>query len=164
MSLDHEQLATAAFIEHHILVNANQEGLLDNVSLRTLESFGVSDQLIAPFLQVRVLTLAYCLLVYPSEIWKRRGRLDEVIQYALGDESFPLTARAWFDAKSLRHIRNAVAHARVEFGDGYVEFEDVNNQGRQRFKKRLTFDDSILLLLVIGRAFHENLSPPEPLH
>ncbi|WP_343115874.1 HEPN family nuclease [Ostreiculturibacter nitratireducens] len=148
---------TAAFIEYYVL----EEALGRDVSIRRASStvvpkFGLKPN--GPFLhkETRLLGMLYTLLVFPRERWNREDLIEIVVERALADKELSSTSRKLLNSDFLRHMRNAVSHARVDFSDDAVTFRDGKNDAALTFEASLSIPDSVNLLLVLGRAFHES--------
>lgn len=148
---------TAAFIEHFVINEALKTNCsLKEASQRVCSQFGVRNDLEFPLRQTRLLGLLYCLLVFPSEMWKRDDLLNVVIERAQADTALLLKNRENITSNVIRSIRNAVAHARVHFNNDTVTFEDRRGDGQAHFQLTLSYSDTMNLILVLGRAFHES--------
>ena len=154
---DEYQIPTAAFIEHFVIDAALKEGCsLQKASKKISRDFGVSEELVFPLNETRLLGLLYCLLVFPREIWKRDELLDVVLERVKTSSDLLLSNKENASAQIIRGIRNAVAHARVSFDNQTVIFQDQRGDAPPHFDLRLSFEEALNLLLVLGRAFHES--------
>ena len=150
-------IPTAAFIEHFVL----EEALERDVSIKKASSiivprFGLKHE--GPFLhrQTRLLGMLYTLLVFPRERWARDGLLEVVVERAIADAELIQENKKLLSAKFLRSIRNAVAHARIDFTEGSITFRDGKNDQEPTFEAQLSIGAATNLMLVLGRAFHES--------
>lgn len=151
------QIPTAAFVEHFVIEEALSTGCsLKEASSSTCKRFGINQSQVFPLNETRLLALLYCLLVFPSEIWKREELLDVVLESVRVDEHLLKQNKALATKSAIRGIRNAVAHARISFGNKTVSFEDRRGNAPAHFNLKLSYQEATNLLLVLGRAFHES--------
>jgi hypothetical protein len=155
VSFDNSDIPTAAFIEHFIFNDAFDRGVLDASTHSVAERFNVVLPASAPFVQTRVLTLGYCLLVFPAETWKRQASIETIVALAKADSHITTKMQTKLSAKFLRHLRNAISHGRVTFDGNLVEFHDVNRSGKEVFRDAFDGNEIVNFFLIVGRAFHE---------
>jgi HEPN pEK499 p136 len=113
-----------------------------------------------PYLQTRVLSCLYLLLVFPKELWAGTSTEHTVIDRLT--KNTLLAELSGGDVKKfLRHIRNSIAHARVDIStDGSTEFVDKNSSGKVTFRKNLNFVEIQTLISVVGSTFAELRQEP----
>ena len=157
MSTVNDWVPTAALIEHFVL----EEALSGDLSIKKASSivvprFGLSSD--GPFMhrQTRLLGLLYTLLVFPREHWKRDGLLEVIVERAKCDNDLSKGNSKLLNEGFIRSLRNAVAHARIDFVDEAVTFRDGRDENAMIFEVTLSIQEVVNLLLVLGRAFHES--------
>jgi len=151
------QIPTAAFIEHFVVDEALKQGCsLHQASKKICKNFGVSEAFLFPMKETRLLSLLYCLLIFPREIWKRDNLLDVVLERATADAELLASNKRNLSAKIIRGIRNAAAHARISFHDQTVTFQDQRGDAPPHFELSMSYKEALNLMLVLGRAFHES--------
>jgi hypothetical protein len=112
------------------------------------------------FLEVRVLSLLYLLIVYPKEFWElepnspQLARLEDVFDLSAmnvewGRRKFPEHGHY----ELIHRVRNAVSHARVTFSESGIFLTDRNG-----FKLSLSVDEMSCFLSSVG-AFLANATP-----
>lgn len=154
--MTNDWIPTAVFIEHFVL----EESLRSNSSLEAasyvvLPNFGLTAQGTFLHRETRLLGLLYMLLVFPSEIWKREGLFEVVVERALADDQVSPEVLKLLNVGALRAIRNSVSHARLRFDGDKIIFSDGRNEDAPTFEARLSISDALNMVLVLGRAFHE---------
>ncbi len=157
MIVGNDWVPTAAFIEHYVLEEAlSKDVSISMASMSVLPGFGLLPN--GPFLhrQTRLLGMLYVLLVFPRERWKRDGLLDIIVERAKVDNELAEANGKLLSSGFLRSLRNAVAHARIDFADDSVTFRDGRSDSIVEFEVTLSVRDAVNLLLVLGRAFHES--------
>jgi len=107
--------------------------------------------------------MLYTLLVFPQEHWKRHGLMEIVIERAQSDNELSDANRKLLNRDLLRSIRNAVSHARIDFGDETITFRDGKNNKTPNFEVTFAMREALNLVLVLGRAFHETAQVQESL-
>jgi hypothetical protein len=105
----------------------------------------------------------YLLFVFPHEIWKGTKAGSSVLKALQNDARLDAISQGKvYDF--LRHIRNAVAHARVEVtAAGQTTFVDKSKDGKENFRRTLSLEEVQQLLLVVGSAFGELREGPNRL-
>lgn len=154
-----EDLPTIAFIEHQIIAKAAADGMLQAASDKVWQTYDCQPGTMpgAPFFQSRVLSLLYCLLVFPREFWSRRGLEIEIgseiekyeltIQF-MNEKNQWAVRRVAFD--DIRRLRNSIAHARIWFDDDHVHFQD----GRKSdYRTKMNPEEILLFLTKVGIIF-----------
>jgi hypothetical protein len=128
---------------------------IEKASAKVIPSFGLPA--IGPFIhrETRLLGMLYILLVFPSEIWKRKGLLDVVVERARADRDLKPENLELVSTSKIRSLRNAVSHAKIEFRNGSVCFEDSRGGASPHFTLEISIANIINVILVMGRAFHE---------
>ena len=159
MSLQNE-IPRLAYIEAQILHRAAAAGALTE-SVRAVErDYNLAHGSLGNgvFLQSRVLTLLYCLVVVPKEVWASNAghpvytRVssnwtvpDGAVTRRREDDKGPPT----YDF--VRHLRNAVSHARFSFHDGSFHFWDQRtNEQEPSFRATLTVKQIEKFLETVG--------------
>ncbi|MEM0947404.1 MAG: hypothetical protein AAGK37_08370 [Pseudomonadota bacterium] len=151
-----EYVPTAAFLSHFVLERALARNEPLSVATRQVfDQFGVKGDQVYPPREIRLLSWLYCLLVYPTELWKRDGLLDAVIASGRADKDLLRSNQELMTTVAIRSIRNAVAHSRVVLSGNVVEFTDRKGSAPPHFKHAMTYGEASNFLLVLGRAFHE---------
>ena len=111
------------------------------------------------YLEVRVLSLLYLLILYPKEIWDLKPNsaelhdLQEVftlenVKVSWGKRRFPSHDHYEF----IHRIRNAVAHARIDFQEDKIFLNDCNG-----FELQLNATEMSSFLTSVG-SFLANIS------
>jgi len=126
------EIPTWAFINAQIVQDAHRSGALAQSIRRVEEGYQLPPGSLTPINSAYAVSLLYCLVVVPKELWLRDGPPPEL---AALDQSSVLslvtvTQRSrQFDAAPfyglLRHLRNALSHVRFEIADdGEFSFWD----------------------------------------
>jgi len=156
-AFDESEVATASFVEHVILMEAQMSGILDETSRRVCKRYGIEQAYTAPFIQTTILSQTYCLLVYPTEIFKDNRLLNKLIRFYSENEEIPNFFKEILNRNTLRHMRNAASHARIRFPeDGTVIFFDINRAGERIFEQKFSYTDIRLILMGFGHAIHNS--------
>jgi hypothetical protein len=155
--LDVDQIATATFIEHFVVTTALEKNCtLKEASREVCGRFGITESLIFPTKQTQILNLAYGLLVFPSEIWRRKGLLEVVVERMRSDPELLNRNKEIATSKAIKCIRNSLSHARIDFSEQLVRFSDQRGDNPAHFCLELSYRETLNFLLVLGRAFHES--------
>lgn len=145
-----KDIPISAIFEHYALQEAYNMGNMLRPSQEAAAQLGFEHNIVAPFSETRILTLLYCLLVFPHELWKKERNLKEAVAFLKGDPDLPNELKDLCAVAPLRHLRNATAHADIEFADRHVTLRD------KQFCRRLSYESAITFLLHLGRAFHRS--------
>jgi hypothetical protein len=146
-----------AFLEHEVFMEAHKLGALNIANGNILVAKGLDREALPPppYLQTRILSCLYLLLVFPRELWNgtEAGRL--VLKHLEDDARLKSLCKSNLN-DFLRHIRNSISHARVSVTpEGITTFVDMSFKGEETFCAVLSLEQVQLLLLVVGSAFAE---------
>ena len=156
MSLVDHDIPTSAFINHFVLERAISNRIpLQDATKQVLPGFSVQPDEVYPTAKLRLLSLFYCLLVYPSEHWRRVGMIDIVCERARTDKDAREEIVSFLNSDCVRRIRNAVSHGRIQFDGNEVHLGDGKDCSDPDFVLKMPTVAALNLLLVLGRAFHE---------
>ena len=158
-----EKIPSLAYIEAQVVHQAVKRGALKD-SVRAVETqynFASGSLGDGVFLESRILSLLYCLVVVPREIWASSSEhpiydmISKNWSVPFGAVIKPATVS---DEKAtyhfIRHLRNAVAHARFTFGGQRFHFWDQRpKEDMPSFRATISIYDLQLLLEVVGSAF-----------
>lgn len=157
MAEDSDWIPTAAFIEYYVLEEAvSKDVTISKASSTVVPRFGLKHHGAFLHLETRLLGMLYTLLVFPRETWDREGLLQIVVERALRDKDLSTQNKSRLNERFLRSVRNAVSHARIEFSERNVTFRDGRDYSKPDFQETMTIQETVNLLLVLGRAFHES--------
>lgn len=154
------EIPRLAYIEAQVLHRAAATGALSE-SVRAVENhYKLPNGSLGSgvFLESRVLTLLYCLVVVPKEIWASEAKHpvykaiastwtvpDKAVTLPReGDQGPPI-----YDF--IHHLRNAVAHARFSFdGRSFHFWDQRQNEREPSFRASLTIENLQRLLETVG--------------
>jgi hypothetical protein len=164
MAADYEtDLPAMAFVEHQILAQAIAQNALAPAARAIERRYGVKEGYFGSgiFFQTRVVSLLYCLIVIPREIWDIKGdhsALENVsrnwnincIQILNGESGKNLNHSSF-----VRRLRNAISHAKFRFEkNGDFVFWDQNpRKSDPEFRARINKSDMEGFLSTVGAIF-----------
>ena len=146
-----------AFIEHQILSRAAATGALSEAARSVENAYGLEPHCLRPGLlrEVRVLSLLYCLVLYAKEHFQL-GSGDAIYREIRGSWSLGrvtvVTPETRFEDPVygfIHRLRNAVAHASVEFTEAGMEFWDSHN-GEEVYRARMPLEEVERFLGTVG--------------
>lgn len=153
-----EKIPALAYIEAQILHRASTQELL-LPAVRSVEAeYGFQSGYLGSgvFLETRILSLLYSLIVVPKEFW----RLDQNHQiygqigkyWSLEMVNLKVDKSHWRDPiyRFIHHLRNAMAHANFEFKSGNFEFWDQYNNNPETYRATLSTAAIQQFLEVVG--------------
>jgi len=152
-----ENIPRVAYVEAQVLHCAGRKGLLAPC-VRAVESeHGLEPGYLGTgiFFETRVLSLLYCLIVVPKEFWSLGpahavyGQIAD--QWSVGEAAIRVDRSRWRDPtyRFIHHLRNAVAHANLEFRERAFEFWDKNG-GEEKYRAVLSETAMQQFLAVVG--------------
>lgn len=145
------------YIEAQILHRACAEGRLAS-TVRSVEiEYGLQPGSlgIGVFLETRILSLLYLLIVVPKEFWSlnKKHQIYDRIKEIWSLEMVDITVcnSPWQDPiyRFIHHLRNAMAHANFKFENRNFEFWDQNQQ-RETYRAKLSTAEMEKFLEVVG--------------
>jgi hypothetical protein len=155
-----------AFIDAQILLDSRMAEPRSRIAREIEKGYGLKRGTLgdANFIEVRVLSLLYLLILYPKEIWNLKPNSPEfvdlpnvfdigAIDISWGKRSFPEHDHYEF----IHRVRNAVAHAKVSFQGSQIILCDRNG-----FQAHFDVHKMSQFLTKVG-SFLANMSMP-PLH
>jgi hypothetical protein len=160
-----EKIPALAYIEAQILDRASTQGLLAPVvrSVEAENGFQLGILGSGVFLQTRIVSLLYSLIVVPKEYWglgqdhQIYGQIKN--SWSLELVSISVNTRRWQDPVYgfVHHLRNAMAHANFEFHGGDFEFWDQHSNKPETYRATLSTEAMQKFLNIVGRqlAFSE---------
>lgn len=164
--MNKRNIPKAAFIEAQVLHRAVRNGALVPYVRLVERYYGMESQSLerGVYLETRVLSLLYLLIVVPKELWE----LDEAHPiYAHISREWPLKNIAvrhdespWQDPiyRFIHHLRNSLAHANFEFDKGTFEFWDKSTKGLIRYRAAMSTAALEEFLEIVGARL-ANLTP-----
>jgi hypothetical protein len=155
MEVKNLDIPKMAWLEHEVFMEAHRLNAFAIANGNVLESKGLGRDSVPPppYRQTRILSCLYMIFVFPKELWAGTSIGENVIE-SLTKNSFLKTLADDDVKKFLRHIRNSIAHARINvLPDGSAEFIDKDSSGKIKFRKTLDFSQVQGLLSVVGSAF-----------
>ena len=153
-----EKIPRIAYIEAQILHRASAQGLLAP-SVRSVEAeYGLQPGSLGSgvFLETRILSLLYLLIVVPKEFWSLSenhpiyGQIKE--SWSLETVGIIEDRSHWQESiyKFVHHLRNAMAHANFEFKSGNFEFWDQYKNKPETYRAVLSVPVMQHFLEVVG--------------
>ena len=158
-----DKIPTLAFIEAQVIHQAVAKGALTD-SVRAVETYyNLAEGSLGNgvFLESRMLTLLYCLVVVPKEVWASESE-HPVYQAVSTKWRIPQGAvsnhRSGFPDRPtyqfIHHLRNAVAHARFSFRDQRFHFWDQRRHEHEpSFRASVSLSELQEFLEIVGAAF-----------
>ena len=153
-----EKIPKIAYIEAQILHQASTQGLLAS-SVRSVEAkYGLPQGSLGSgvFLETRILTLLYSLIVVPKEFWNLSENHPIYRQiketWSLEAVSIIVDKSHWKEPiyRFIHHLRNAMAHANFKFKNGNFEFWDQHKNKPETYRAMLTTPEMQHFLEVVG--------------
>jgi len=153
-----EKIPALAYIEAQIIHRASAQGVLAP-SVRSVEAeYGLPRGSLGTgvFLETRILSLLYSLIVVPKEFW---GLGNNHPVYEQIEETWSLESVQVIIDKShwerpiyrfVHHLRNAMAHANFEFKSGNFEFWDQYKNEPETYRAKLSSEVMQRFLEVVG--------------
>ncbi|MFH1777492.1 MAG: HEPN family nuclease [Candidatus Omnitrophota bacterium] len=153
-----EKITGIAYIEAQILHQASAQGLL-SPAVRSIEAeYGLQHGSLGSgvFLETRIISLLYSLIVVPKEFWKLSKnhpvytRIKE--SWSLESVNIIVDKSHWEEPiyRFMHHLRNAIAHANFEFKSGDFEFWDQYRDKPETYRARLSTQVIQGFLEVVG--------------
>ena len=142
ISFSERHIPWLAELENAIFTSAGGHGELKNATDRVLENRGMENYSFPapPWLQLRVLSLGYLILVFPKEYWKR---IDSESSATLNDVlNFEENVLRNTDS-NLRGLRNAFAHADISFQEKSFSYR-INRNNTNSIN--VTFEEFSVIL------------------
>jgi hypothetical protein len=160
MSHLREKIPTLAFIEAQVIHQAVGCGALAD-SVRAVEkqySLATGSLGDGVFLESRIMSLLYCLVVVPKEIWASNAEhpVYRAIAkaWSVPKETVSRHRRGFWDRPTyqfIHHLRNAVSHANFSFESGRFSFWDRRpNEERPFFQASIAVDELQKFLEIVG--------------
>lgn len=154
-------LPSLAYIEMQILGRAAKAGALEQATRSVEKDYGLSPGSLGTgvVFESRVVSLLYCLIVLPKEIWNishdhdvlqrlRDNWLGKVrIESKKGEKTDDHPPSLY---QFIRHLRNAMSHANFSFKSSRFEFWDCDPRTSEVFKASLAKDDLVEFLESVG--------------
>ena len=156
--MKNEYIPAAAYFEAQILHIASAEGVLNHIVRSVEKECGIPQGLFGSgvFLETRVISLLYSLIVVPKELWKLGkdnpiySEIDKVWSLEKVTISKDISTYKVPIYKFIHHLRNAIAHANFKFESGNFEFWDQDKQQPERYRAVLTVPAMQEFLEVVG--------------
>ncbi len=153
-----EKIPAIAYIEAQILHRASAQGFLAS-SVRSVEAeYGLHQGSLGSgvFLETRILSLLYLLIVVPKEFWGLSknhpiyGQIKEL--WSLETVNIITDQSHWEEPiyRFVHHLRNAMAHANFEFKNGNFEFWDQYKNKPETYRANLSVQVMQQFLEVVG--------------
>ncbi len=153
-----KKIPALGYIEAQILHRASAQGLLAPAVGSVEREYGLQPGSLGSgvFLETRILSLLYLLIVVPKEFWSLSnnhqiyGRINE--SWSLEMVSIAVCNSRWQDPiyRFIHHLRNAMAHANFEFKNGNFEFWDQNKNAPETYRATLSTAAMQQFLEVVG--------------
>jgi hypothetical protein len=141
-----ERIPALAYIEAQIVHQASAQALLAPAVRSVEKEYGLQFGSLGSgvFLETRILSLLYLLIVVPKEFWSLGnnhqiyGRINE--SWSLEMVSITVCNSRWQDPiyRFIHHLRNAMAHANFEFKNGNFEFWDQIQNAPETYRATLS--------------------------
>lgn len=157
-----------AFIEHQILSRAAVAGALSEATREVENEYRLEAAHLGTGLlqDVRALSLLYCLVLYAWEHFRlpdRKAAIHEEIseRWSL-DGITVVTPETHFKDPVygfIRRLRNAVAHANVEFTDAGMEFWDCHDR-KEVYRARMSLEQVERFLGTVGGLMADERNRP----
>ncbi|MGB3315022.1 MAG: HEPN family nuclease [Albidovulum sp.] len=150
-----------ALLEHEIFLEATRLDALSAASGNILEGKGLKRDEIPPppYFQTRILSLLYLVILYPHELWEKTELRSKLIDNLEANSALNKICGENLP-DFLRHIRNSIAHARVQVtAGGRTTFVD-RFKGKETFRTELSLEDVQTLLSAVGSAYAELREKP----
>jgi hypothetical protein len=149
-------IPTAAMLEHEIFMESVSKSVsIDEASRNILRSKGLAEDSIPrpPYLQVRILSLLYCLVVFPKELYKNSEAESAFLEVLGKDEEFVEFCQCGVQ-KFIRAARNSISHSRVTVTpEGRVCLIDKKRNGEIWFERTLEYNEVEYFLSKMGSVF-----------
>lgn len=153
-----EKIPGIAYIEAQILHRASAQRLLAP-AVRSVEAeYGLQPGSLGNgvFLETRILSLLYLLIVVPKEFWNLSqnhpiyGRIKE--SWSPERVTVVEDRSSWQEPtyRFVHHLRNAIAHANFEFKSGKFEFWDQPKNKPETYRAILPTTEMQQFLEVVG--------------
>jgi len=153
-----EKIPAIAYIEAQILHRASAQNLLAP-SVRSVEAeYGLQQGSLGSgvFLETRILSLLYTLIVVPKELWNlsKTHSIYGQIETSWSLETVDvITDQSHWEVpvyKFVHHLRNAMAHANFKFKGGSFEFWDQYKNKPETYRAKLSVQVMQQFLEVVG--------------
>jgi hypothetical protein len=160
MSGRRDKIPKFAFVEAQVIHRAVRANALER-SVREVESdYGLRPGSLGHgvFLECRVVSLLYCLILVPKEVWARGSghELYERIsnQWTIDPGMISQHRPDFWESPTyhfIHHLRNALAHARFDFTNWRFDFWDqLPSEKSPSFRASLQLDDLQSFLEIVG--------------
>ena len=153
-----EKIPAIAYIEAQILHRASGQGLLAP-SVRAVETeYGLNPGSLGSgiFLETRIISLLYSLIVVPKEFWslsKEHPIYSQIEdRWSLDKVNIKTDQSHWKEPvyRFIHHLRNAMAHANFEFKSGNFEFWDQYKNKPETYRASLSTEVMQQFLETVG--------------
>lgn len=153
-----EEIPAIAYIEAQILHRASAQGLL-TPAVRAVETeYGLKQGSLGSgiFLETRILSLLYSLIVVPKEFWglSHNHPIYNQIEkrWSVEDIEIIVNKSRWEQPtyRFIHHLRNAIAHANFEFKSGNFVFWDQYKKNPETYRAKLSTEKMQRFLEVVG--------------
>jgi len=151
-----------AYIEAQIIHTASNQKALEP-TVRQIESkYGLKSGVLGSgiFIETRILSLLYLLIVVPKEYWSLDANHDIYKQISTSwqmDKVIIITdiaSEKYSTAYSfVHHLRNAVSHANFKFELNRFEFWNINKKEIETYRAALNLDALQQFLETVGASF-----------
>ncbi len=153
-----EKIPAIAYIEAQILHRASGQGLLAPAVQAVETEYGLSSGSLGGgvFLETRIISLLYCLIIVPKEFWglsKGHSIYSQVEErWSLDNVNIKTDKSHWKEPiyKFIHHLRNAMAHANFEFKSGHFEFWDQYKAKPETYRASLSTVEMQQFLEAVG--------------
>ena len=152
-----EKIPRIAYIEAQILHRASGQGLLVPVVRAVETEYGLQSGSLGSgvFLETRITSLLYSLIVVPKEFWNLGqnhpiyGQINRF--WSIKKVTIYLDESHWENPtyRFVHHLRNAVAHVNYEFKRGEFEFWDQFKE-KPKYRAKLSTEQMQDFLEVVG--------------
>ena len=156
-----KQIPKIAYIETQILCNPDTRGILAPAVRAVEKKYGLEDGSLGDgiFLQTRIITLLYSLILFPKEFWSL-GKDNDIYRkindvWSTDSVSIITDKSHWEDPiyKFIHHLRNSIAHVNFSFRDNEFEFWDQNKKNVEKYRAILSTASIQKFLEVVGSMF-----------
>ena len=153
-----EKIPAIAYIEAQILHRASAQGLLTPAVRSVEKEYGLRPGSLGSgiFLETRILSLLYSLIVIPKEFWSldQNHPIYSQIEtlWSPKKENIIVDQSHWENPtyKFIHHLRNSLAHANFEFNSGHFVFWDQYKEKPETYRATLSIQSIQHFLEVVG--------------